>query len=429
MSLTSRWDWVLRQAARKLWLTVVFYILAALLSVLLGALLEPLLPERFLALVTADSADRVLGILASSMLAVTTFSLATMVTAHAAVTSNTSPRATTLVLDNEVTRHALGVFIGTFLFSLVGIVALKTQLLGSGGHVVLFIITLAVIALIIVALLRWIEHLSQLVRVSETTDRVEAATRAALQEWARHPGLGAMACADMQARLPDGSRAVRPLKTGYVRHIDMQGLIALADSHKVDVYVQSPPGAFVGLQTSLVYLAGEGAGVDVEAAVRELFAIGTTRTFDYDPRFGLIVLGEIASRALSPGINDPGTAIDVIGRAVRLFSRWAGTSAERSKASTEPGVRVWMPELSLSDMLDDVFTPIARDGASSLPVQMRLQKGLGLLTALGHAPLRAAAEHQSRRAWAYAERALAMDFERDALLPQVPGLAGRRKPR
>src|SRR5690606_34769042 len=104
-----------------------------------------------------------------SMLAVTTFSLTTMVTAHGAVTGNTSPRATTLVLDNEITRHALGVFIGSFLFSLVGLVVLNAGVYGERGHVVLFALTALVIVLIVVALLRWIDHLSHLVRVSETT--------------------------------------------------------------------------------------------------------------------------------------------------------------------------------------------------------------------------------------------------------------------
>lgn len=46
------------------------------------------------------------------------------------------------------------------------------------------------------------------------------------------------------------------------------------------------------------------------------------RSFDQNPRFGVIVLSEIVSRALSPAVNDPGTAIGVIGRLVRILSSW-----------------------------------------------------------------------------------------------------------
>ncbi len=64
-----------------------------------------------------------------------------------------------------------------------------------------------------------------------------------------------------------------------------------------------------------------GAADHLEKATRA-FSIGTIRTFDQDPRFGLCVLTEIAERALSPAVNDPGTAIDILGRAVRVLSLW-----------------------------------------------------------------------------------------------------------
>jgi hypothetical protein len=65
--------------------------------------------------------------------------------------------------------------------------------------------------------------------------------------------------------------------------------------------------------------------------------VGDVRSFDQDPRFGAVVLTEIASRALSPGMNDPGTAIDVIGRAVRLLAiciaaQPGGPGARRGRA-------------------------------------------------------------------------------------------------
>lgn len=419
MNLTSRWRWVFRQMARKLWLTVVLYALAGLASVVLGVVLAPLIPadaERF---VTPDAVGRVLGILASSMLAVTTFSLATMVAAHGAVTGNTSPRATTLVLDNDTTRHALGVFIGSFLFSLVGIVALNAGVYGDRGHVVLFALTVAAILLIVVALLRWIEHLSQLVRVSETSDRVEAAALDALLERARYPGLGAKPCADLAARIPPGARAVRPEHVGYVRHIDMKALVELGHNREVDIFVVAAPGAFVSFDSSLVCLHGpEEEEIDDEA-LRQVFAIGATRTFDYDPRFGLIVLAEIASRALSPGINDPGTAIDVIGRATRLLSRWATTAEEDDAGEERDGASIWFPAVTAAELVDDMFTPVARDGAGIVSVQVRLQKALAALAALDHPPLRDAAVLHSRRAWERAREAMAMDFDREVVAALV----------
>ncbi|MFM0339824.1 DUF2254 family protein [Paraburkholderia fungorum] len=56
--------------------------------------------------------------------------------------------------------------------------------------------------------------------------------------------------------------------------------------------------------------------------VRSAFSVDVRRSFEQDPRFGISVLTEIASRALSPAVNDPGTAIDVIGRGIRILSLW-----------------------------------------------------------------------------------------------------------
>ena len=61
---------------------------------------------------------------------------------------------------------------------------------------------------------------------------------------------------------------------------------------------------------------------EAQDAFCSAFAIGDSRSYDQDPRFGLIVLGEIAAKALSPGVNDPGTAIQVIGAGVRLLDVW-----------------------------------------------------------------------------------------------------------
>ena len=71
-----------------------------------------------------------------------------------------------------------------------------------------------------------------------------------------------------------------------------------------------------------------------------------SRTYDQDPRFGLTVLTEIAERALLPAVNDPGTAIDILGRSVRLLSACADA---REVALDFP--RVWVPALAVEDLL------------------------------------------------------------------------------
>lgn len=413
--LTTRWRWLFRQVARQLWLTAVIYALAAIASVFIAAFLGPYIPASATEFIKPKAVGDILSILASSMLAVTTFSLATMVSAHGSVTSNTSPRATALVIDNEVTRHALGAFIGSFLFSLVGIVALSAGAYGERGHVVLFAVMILVIVLIVVALLRWIDHLSQLARVSETSERVENSALDALVKRAHYPGLGGRACRDIAQRIPADASTIVAQQVGYVQHIDMAALIELSRRHKLELFVVAEPGAFVGLGRPLLRVAGDWPEDFDSQCLCDAFSIGQERTFDYDPRYGLIVLAEIASRALSPGINDPGTAIDIIGRVTRVLSIWATTKQLDNGEETADGAKVWFPRLDANDLLEDVFSAIARDGSGTLSIQIRLQKSLAALAGLEHAELERAARLQSQRAWERARDVLQMPFEREAL--------------
>jgi len=379
----SKWQWWLMQFSRVLWVRATGFAILAVGTSLLAIVGQRWLPADLPVTVGADAVDTILNVLASSMLAVTTFSLSVMVSAYGAATSNVTPRATRLLMQDSTAHNALATFIGSFLFSLVGLVALSTGAYGEGGRVILFLATLLVIVLIVVTILRWIDHLSRLGRVGETTDRVEQATRAALRQRAAHPNLGGHP-RDPRQPPPADARPVYPDRIGYVQHLDGDALSEWAERHDADLYLAALPGHFTHPRQPLAWVVGGGA--DIEAPVRKGFTVDDERTFDEDPRFGLVVLSEIASRALSPAVNDPGTAIDVIGRSVRILAEWRRVgeqaAAERGgEAVRHP--RLWVPPLNEAEFFDDLFNPIARDGASLVEVQIRLQKALAALAELG----------------------------------------------
>lgn len=398
----TRWQWILAQLTRRLWLRSALFSVLGAVTALLALWLKQFIPPSLSGRIGADAVDNILGIMASSMLAVTTFSLGAMVSAYAAAASGVTPRATALLLQDTKAQNALSTFIGAFLFSIVGLIALSTGVYGGEGRLVLFAATIVVICLVVVTLLRWIEYLSRLGRLGETTRRVEEAASAALLERCRSPYMGALPPGE-----PIDARAiVTASETGYLQHIDVSALDEVAQEIKGRIAVSVLPGAFLARGGELA-LCDEPLDEGREARVRRAFIIGDMRSFDQDPRFGLSVLAEIASRALSPAVNDPGTAIDVIGRAVRVLSHWAAPADVE-----EPRCRhVSLPALAEADLLADVFGPIARDGAGMVEVGIRLQKGLALLAQAGDGRLAAAALVQAELA---AGRALqTLDFEPD----------------
>lgn len=376
--MVARWRWILSRVTRRLWFRATLFSLAGVLTALIAAVLRDYIPESLSATVGADAVDKILGIIASSMLAVTTFSLSTMVSAYSAASSGVTPRATTLVMEDATTQNALATFIGSFLFSLVGIIALSTGIYGSQGRVLLFGVTLVVVIIIVYTLLRWIDHLSKLGRVGETIDRVEQATIDAINARNAWPNMGACSYPD---NAPEGMHAVASVAIGYVQHIDIGGLSTIACQAGIDIYVQVAPGRFVveGEALALVNTrAGACAAEEVCERIRNTFTVGVRRTFEHDPRFGLSVLSEIASRALSPAVNDPGTAIDVLGRGVRTLALWGRPASERA-ANGPVCPQVFARELEVKDLFNDFFSPISRDGAALVEVGIRTLKALASL--------------------------------------------------
>jgi len=404
---SSTWLWWFKRVVAKLWFRASLFSALAAASALLALLLEPLIPERWPALAGADAVDGILQILATSMLMVTIFSLTTMVSAYSAAASHVTPRATRLLLEDSTSQNALSTFLGAFLFSLVGIIALSTGLYGTSGRGVLFVATLVVIVVIVVTLLRWVFHLSTLGQVGDTIARVEKAATAVLDERIANPFLGGAP----PQRLHPSSEPVHAASVGYVLHVDIEALSKVPEAAGT-IHLAVLPGSFVHPSLPIAWI--DTTDEEARQAVRHAFTIGRERSYDQDPRFGLVVLSEIASRALSPAVNDPGTAISVIGTAVRILDRC--NEFGRRQAETEVVFpRVHVPALSIDDLFEDLFGPIARDGAAMLEVGIHLQKGLAMLAAAGDESTKRAARRHSTRALEQAQAALALESDRQRL--------------
>mgnify|MGYP000595620545 CR=1 FL=1 len=371
----ERYLWLLRNIVRRIWVRVAGFALLAILSLLTARLFSDFLSVDLTRRSGAEVVEDLLTILASSMLAVTTFSLSIAVSAFAAAASSATPRATALLQQDNTTQNVLATFIGSFLFSLLGLIALSAGLYDESSRSVLFAFTVAVIGWVIVALIRWTNHLMSFGRMGDTLDRVEKVATDSLAARIHNPYLGGR---PLVSSLPQGQQACAT-STGYVQHVDMQALQIIAEKAGAEIYLCQLPGQFVYPGKPLMVVTGAQLDSEAVTAAHSAVVLGTARTFEDDPRFGVIVMAEIASRALSSGVNDAGTAIDVVGRQLRVLSRWPEPVDSSDLAPCFPAIHV--PVLDVNDLVTDAFRPIARDGAALIEVQCRLVKALKALKA------------------------------------------------
>ncbi|MEJ6402005.1 DUF2254 domain-containing protein [Yoonia sp. 2307UL14-13] len=405
----------IRAASRNLWTRVLLISVLSLFAVLIAKLTGGLIPSGFAEAVGAESVTELLTIIANAMLAVTTFSLSVMVTIHRAVAGQWTPRAHQMLLRDAPMQTILATFVGAYIYALTSLILLSTPFFGEAEIVVLFGVTLVVIALIVAMILRWIMHLQTWGSLEQIASTIESAARRALAERDDRPCHGANPLTP-DTIVPADAVDLLAKETGYVQSILFEKVAADAEEIGAQIYFLAPIGRFVHRGDVIGHMAAGNPALSDR--IGDWITIGPSRTPDQDPRLCLIMLSEVGSKALSAGINDPGTAIDVIGRIVRLI---AGFAPEVDRRSVPDYPNVWVPVLDPGDLVIEALAPLVRDGASLVEVQIVLQKRLAGLARHASAPIAKAATALAQDALAQANDAITGEGDRSRLAAVVKG--------
>jgi uncharacterized membrane protein len=125
-----------------------------------GTRLNDLVP-----IIKTESIDGLLDILSASMLVISIFAVASMLSAYTAASTTATPRSFKIVITDDVSQYALSTFIGAFIFSIVATVAMDIGYYNQAGKFILFLITLVFFLLVILTFLRWVDRISRLGRL------------------------------------------------------------------------------------------------------------------------------------------------------------------------------------------------------------------------------------------------------------------------
>jgi len=374
-----------------------------LVALALSRFLAPLTPAWLGERIGAGSVDTILQTLASSMLAVTIFSLTIMAGALQAAAANWTPRSHLVLRQDTITQGVLSNFLGAFIFSLLGIVMRAAGLFDDREIVALFLMALGVVVLVVVSLIRWIVHLEGLGSLTFTASRLEAEAATSVRRAAQAPCHGAHPFDPSGAQVPEGALKIRATKSGYLQQMFEYAIQSEAEERDLCVYVPVPVGGYVLEGQVIAHVSGtDELDLTAETVLRESLPLGADRSFEEDPVFGVVVLSEVAVRALSPGVNDPGTAIDVIYRLARVLA------PARVGAMDEPeNDRLWACPLNAEALIGCAFDPVARDAGNALEVHEALQIALGeLADVVEDRHMQRAVREVARRSLARAEQSI-----------------------
>ena len=401
---------------RSMGLRVLLYALLSVAATLVSPFANAIIGYDPNADINFSSVIPVLTILASSMLAVSTFSLSIMVSAHRAAANTATPRIHRILLEDTTTQSVLSVFIGAFVYSLGSLVLYRLGFYPEEAALVIMGITTLVVVAVILSLLRWINHLTTLGSLQNSLNTAYVRAEQSLLAHARHPRFGASELTEHTV-MPHATTPLRAPQSGYLQLIDMAMLQNCLPDQTM-LYLDVSPGQHVLVGEVIGHLSGT---VDdaVSQALLKAFTFGHFRTHEQDAEFGLVIISEIGLKALSPGLNDSGTAIEAITLLKTLLWRYGLEPPERGAPAAK---NVFARFPGPSDFVEASFAQISRDCASSFNVLQRLLDSLAALSGSDNTDMAQAARVLADQAIARAAQA-GMPEEDVAQLRSVAAMA------
>ncbi len=319
---------------------------------------------------TVDGGRVILSSIAGGLIASVVLLLSMMLVAVQLASSQFSPRTVRNLIGDRSLQVAIGLVLGAAVFCLL--VLRETRALEEGEELIPHISVVVGVLFglgSLVAVVRSVDRVTNRLRVGVVARELLEQTVSIIEETNGAPSLDSPRLTPAQrpterervVEPPEDATAIESDKTGWIQQVDTNAVLETVPEGST-VYLVVPVGAFVQRGTPLAWVWPGPISEETPADVRRCVAIGDSRTMQEDVGFGILQMVDIALRALSPGVNDPNTAADlVVHLGAVIMEIWERPEAP-SQMSKE-GRTLITTKLDHAAFLRAAFDPIRRHGA------------------------------------------------------------------
>ena len=325
-----------------------------------------------------EGAREVLSTVAGSMITVAGVAFSITIVALTLASSQFGPRLLRNFVRDFGSQVVLGTFVSTFVYCLL---VLRTVRSGNGAEFVPYLSVTLGVAFALASLgvlIYFIHHIASSIQaehlIAEVAHELKGAIRHVYPETLGEPVPGEDPRQERPVERMDGGALIKAEESGYVQAIDDEELMSAAREEGLVLELMRIPGHFVieGRALVRVWPAGRLSGETADR-IRSAFILGRRRTPTQDPEYSVHNLVEIGVRALSPGINDPFSAmtcLDWLGAALSEMARRKIPS--RHRYDDQGRLRVITDGIDFPEMADAAFNQIRQYGRDSVSVLLRL---------------------------------------------------------
>ena len=386
-------SWLQRYRVRayfrnSLWILPTLAMLAALVLVRLLHALEQGMGWE--ASYQPDTARAVLGTLAASMFTFVVFVSSALLVAVQLASAQLTPRIIAIVFRDPITRFSLSIFVFTFTFSLAAVVRITNTV----PLLTTEFATYSCMASLVI-FLYLIDHVGKALRPSGAVQAVARLGHKIIETVypRHHAGVQDLPPCPVNGELNSTPAVVvASPREGVVLAFDIRGLLSLAQGADCVIELVPQVGDYVAAGDPLFRVFGGGAAPSAVGLCQSV-AVGMERTVEQDPAFVFRILVDIASKGLSPAINDPTTAVLVLDQIHHLLSAVGNRWLDEGRGYDAAGrLRFVYRTPDWEDFVHLAVTEIRQFGSSSIQVVRRmramLENLLAILPPTRHALLR-----------------------------------------
>lgn len=336
-----------------------------------GEAVTKTIPPLFL--ISVDLAQTILGTIAAALLTMITITFSTIMVVLTTYSSQFSPRTLSDFITNKVTMRVLGVYMGGIMYSILTLLFMRENL----THEVIAGPIGVLIAITCLAFFAYfIHHVANSIQVSNLINEVTTSALSTLEDRLT-PKKGEMIKITWdKPSLPQSANRleVKNDTLGYIQLCETDRFFEMALDQNFVFELTKPVGTFVKPGETLMNIYYD--GLQPKLDFKKYIKIGNNRTMFQDVEFGIRKIVEVTLRAISPGINDPNTAIDCIFHLGIILAEVSKHDGNYFNYYHEGEAKVTTMQTPFKDILYGAFYQICHYGREDISILLAMYDAL-----------------------------------------------------
>lgn len=322
---------------------------------------------KWLKLKDADTARAIISTIAGAIISLTVFSFSMVMIVLNQAASQMSNRVLKSMIENRFQQIILGIYIGTIVYALFLLSTIRDNSNGLDVPALSIYLLLLLTVLDIFLFIYFLDYVTQTVKYETVINRVKNHSLTAIDK----------ECENDEEGEPDWNNLpfieVKAYKSGYFQGISDTQLLEIASKNNLYISFMYKQAAFI-LKGSVFYRVYSQNAVN-DSCLKELpstIDLYAGQPIDRNSNYGFKQLTEVAVKALSPGINDPGTAVLSLHAIFEMFAYKLNNKLPTLKKDYKNVSRIYIPGISFNEMFKNYINPIWNYGKNDEYVQQEL---------------------------------------------------------